>query len=228
MPPLKRVRVAVVDDDTVIRDGLPVLLTGTDVVARYPDVDAFLADAPNVDVVLLDLTLTGAGTTGVLQGARAVAAVVAAGYRPLIYTNERRRAVLLGVLAAGAAGVAHKAEPMRTLHEQILAVADGQIVITTALVGLAELAERRGELPTLTDRQREILSARARGEPYASIGARLYITVKTAEEHMAVVTNKFAAFLRDHSPADLERQLGIGPGDLLAPSDQADERRLWF
>jgi two-component system nitrate/nitrite response regulator NarL len=210
-----RIRVASVDDDTVIRDGLPLLLPGIEFAGRFAEVDGLLAAHPVVDVVLLDLVLRGTGEPRVLQGAAAIHALVDAGYNVLIYTNEYRREVLVVCLAAGASGVVHKAELMPELEYAIKAVANGEIVITTALVGLAELAERRGELPTLTPRQRQILSARARGEQFQSIADRLFITRKTAEEHMSVVTTKFSDYLRDHSPADLERQLGIAPGDVL-------------
>ncbi|MFJ5231115.1 response regulator [Kitasatospora sp. NPDC088391] len=209
------VRVAAVDDDTVIRRGLPVLLERTEVVGAYADVGEFLAADARVDVVLLDLVLTGTGRPEVLQGAAAIRAVVAAGHRVLIYTNERRQAVLVACLAAGASGVVHKAEPLPALEDAVHEVAAGRVVITQALVGLAELAERRGELPSLSARQRQVLSARARGEQFQSVADRLFITRRTAEEHMAAVTAKFAAFLRDHSPADLERHLGIAPGDVL-------------
>jgi two-component system nitrate/nitrite response regulator NarL len=215
--PGRRVAVAVVDDDTVIREGLPHLLPGVRVAVSVSSVEELLSVRPRVDVVLLDLVLTGTGRTGVRQGAAAVEAVAAAGHRVLIYTNERRREVLVGCMAAGAQGVVHKAEPLAALAEAVAAVASGRVVITQALVGLAELAERRGGLASLTPRQREILSARARGEAFRSIAERLFISKKTAEEHMAVVTAKFAGFLRDHSPADLERELGLGPGDLLDP-----------
>ena len=216
-----RLRVAIVDDDTVIRDGLPLLLHDSDIVGRYSDVDELLLDTPTVDVVLLDLVLTGTGRSGIQQGASGIRAVKDAGYRVLIYTNERRRAVLASCLAIGARGVVHKAEPIRALETAIAAVANDQIVITTALVGLAELADRRGRLPTLTARQRQVLSGRARGETFQSIADRLFITRKVAEEHMAVVTAKFADFLRNHSPADLERHLGIAPGDILDPPDRS-------
>lgn len=213
--PPHRPRIAAVDDDTVIRRGLPILLERADVVGSYADTAEFLAARPVVDLVVLDLVLTGTGRPGVVQGSAAIRAVTGAGYRVLIYTNERRRAVLVACLAAGAHGVVHKAEPIAALDDAVAAVAAGEIVITQALIGLAELAERRGELPALSARQRQVLSARARGEPFQSIADRLYISRKTAEEYMATVTAKFADFLRDHSAADLERHLGIAPGDVL-------------
>lgn len=121
-----RLRVAIVDDDTVIRDGLPLLLHDSDIVGRYSDIDELLLDTPTVGVVLLDLVLTGTGRSGIRQGASGIRAVKDAGYRVLIYTNERRRAVLASCLAIGARGVVHKAEPIRALETAIAAVANDQ------------------------------------------------------------------------------------------------------
>jgi DNA-binding NarL/FixJ family response regulator len=212
-----RIRVATIDDDTVIREGLPTLATGLDIVAGYPTAEGFLAEPPMVDVVLLDLNLSGTGRTGGLQGGAAVAAIAAASYQVLIYTNERRRQVLVGCLAAGARGVVHKAEPIAALEAAVTAVAAGEVVITDAIAGLVELANSRGRLPTLSPRERDVLRGRARGESFASIGGRLYISPKTAQEYMASVTGKFGDYLRSHSPADLEHHLGFAPGDLLDP-----------
>lgn len=211
---MSRLRVAVVDDDTVIRDGLRVLLPGLDVVAAHPDAAAFLRDHPAADVVLLDLTLTGTGRGHGPQGTAAVREVAAAGHRVLVYTNERRRAVLLGCLAAGARGVVHKAEPLDALADAVARVAGGGIVITQALTGLAELADRRGRLPALSPRERQVLAGRARGESFRSIAARLHVSDKTAAGYMEQVKAKFATYLREHSPADLERALGLEPAGL--------------
>ena len=213
--PASRLSVLAVDDDTVIRTGLPVLIPELDFVRVYADAEALLAERLPAQVVLLDLHLHGTGAAGLVQGAQAVRSVVEAGYRVCVYTNERRRHVLVGCLAAGAHGIVHKAEPLSAVSQALAAVVAGEVVITQALVGLAELAERRHALPTLTERQRQVLSARARGESFRSIGDRFFISKKVAEEHMAVVSNKFAEYLRDHSPADLERLLGLESGDLI-------------
>ncbi|WP_194904119.1 LuxR C-terminal-related transcriptional regulator [Catenulispora rubra] len=210
----RRVRVVGIDDDTIMRDGLALLLTAHDVTATFPSVTEFLRAAPRADVVLVDLKLSGTGRVAELQGQAAVRAVAGAGYPVLVYTNERRRAVLVGCLAAGARGVVHKAEPLDALADAVSRVAEGHTVITQALTGLAELAGRRGRIPSLSPRQREVLAGRARGESFAAIAARLFITPKTTEEHMAKVTEKFAEYLRTHSPADLERHLGLDPAEL--------------
>jgi DNA-binding NarL/FixJ family response regulator len=206
---------AIIDDDTVVREGLPLLLTELRGTRTYGDVESFLTEQPLVDVVIQDLVLTGTGRGPALHGAAAIRLTAAAGYPVLIYTNERRREALAGCLAAGARGVVHKAESLTSLRNAITAVAHGDIVITPALVGLAEVVERRGSLPALTPRQQAVLSARARGEPFQSIAQRLFISKRTAEDHMDVVARKFADYLRTHSPADLEHLLALGPGDIL-------------
>ena len=214
--PWVRCRVCCIDDDTLIRDGLAALLQRHTLTHTYRDVESFLSERPDCDVVLLDLRLGGFQTSSDLAGASAVRAVSDAGYRVLIYSSERRPAVLVGCLSNGARGVAHKSEPLADLESAVSRVARDQIVITTGLTGLAELSERRGALPSLSNRQKEVLSARARGEPFRSIAARLYLSPKTVEEYMAEVARKFADYLATHSATDLERSLGLGPGDLLA------------
>ncbi len=214
--PGARPRVVCIDDDTPIREAVQHLLPGVDVVAVHPRVETYLADPVPVDVVLLDLLLLETGEAG-LQGARGVAAVAATGSKVLIYTNERRREVLAGCFAAGAHGIAHKSDTMSATEQAVRAVAAGRLVLTTALAGLAELLARRGELRPLSPRKVEVLRGRARGESYKSIGARLFIAPATAEEYMSEVSRTFAGFLSAHSAADLERHLGIGPGDLLDP-----------
>ena len=132
----------------------------------------------------------------------------------LVYTNERRRAVLVNCMSVGARGVVHKSEPLSALAEGVALVARGHIVITQALTGLAELAGRRHQLPGLSRREQEVLAGRSRGESFASIAKRLYIADDTASGYMENVKEKFADYLRGHSPADLERLLGLEPADL--------------
>jgi DNA-binding NarL/FixJ family response regulator len=210
-----RLRVAFVDDDTVIRVGTPLLLGGVDSAGSFACVEEFLQARPVADVVLLDLHLTGTGLSEVAEGAAAIRAAIGADYRVLIYTNERRREVLAACLAVGAHGVVHKAEPMSRVENALAVVSRGEVVITTALAGLVEVVDRFGQLPSLTPRQREVLSRRARGEQYQQISSHLGISSRTVEGHLSEIGQRFADYLRHHSAADLERHLGVGPGDVL-------------
>ncbi len=211
------VRIACVDDDTLIREGIARLLPGVEVAGSFRSVEAFLGESPRADVVLLDLWLTGPSLARIgEQGVPAVRAVSTAGYPVLIYTNERRRHVLAACLAAGARGIVHKSESLPTLTAAIATVQSGGLVMTTALTGLAEVFQRRDAMPGLTPRQLEVLRARARGQSYRSIASDMYLSPKTVEEYMSEVNRKFASYLRDHSPADLERLLGVGREDLAS------------
>lgn len=218
-------RIAIIDDDSIVRVALADYLPAVAEAVAYPSVREFLAARPRVGVVVLDLHLMG--TLDPLDpdidssqlpphGAAAVAMVDQAGYKVLIYTNEPRRFVLAGCLAAGASGVVHKTDRMETLDAAITEVISGGIVVTPGLVGMIEMLDRVGELPSLTRRQREVLAGRARGEPFKLLARRLEIQQKTVEEHAGAVARKFSDYLRTHSMADLERLLGIGPGDLLS------------
>jgi hypothetical protein len=62
------------------RDGLPYLLTGCDLVEGCSEVEKFLADAPEADLVVLDLELGGMKRGRVIQRLAAVCWLVAAGY----------------------------------------------------------------------------------------------------------------------------------------------------
>jgi DNA-binding NarL/FixJ family response regulator len=213
-PETPALRVAAIDDNTIIRDSLCTLFPAWDVVGCFRDTEALLSARPQADVVIVDLNLAGTGPAPALQGPDAVREVAQAGYRVLVYTSEVRRTILVNCLAAGAQGIVHKAEPLQALGDAVGAVAAGQIVITQELTGLAELAERHEQLPDLSPREREVLAGRARGESFRSIARRLYITPQTATGYMNGVKDKFAAYLRDHSPADLEYYLGLEPAGL--------------
>ena len=210
-----RPTVILVDAETITRRGLPLLLRGVNFVGVFDCTEQLVEEHPPAEVVVVDVLLGGAGGRQVRQRSEAVRSLAKAGYRVCVYTAERGRHVLVGCLSAGASAIVHKSEPLGALEHAIREVAADHVTITQSLIGLAELAEHRLALPSLTDRQRHILSARARGEKFESIGRRLYISKKVAEEHWSVVAHKFADFLQDHSPADLERLLGLEPGDLM-------------
>jgi len=209
------VTVAVIDDDTIVREGLQALLPCHRVAHTFEHHSEFLALRPTVDLVILDLNLDGIGSATLRHGAAAITDIRAAGYPVLIYTNEHRRLVLAGCIAAGGGGVIHKTQPLEALADAITAVTTGQTVITAALTGLAEAIDRYGHLPTLTPRQRQVLAGRARGQTFRRIASDLGISEKMAHEHMSSVTTKFADYLRSHSAADLEHALGLTYGDLL-------------
>lgn len=221
----RRPIVAVVDDASLTRELFGAAFPRLAVVGAFASVDELLARRPEVDLVVLDLLLsTNLQEAGVLQGPAAIRLLRALGERVCLYTDERRPLVLAQCLAAGASGLARKSDPLLETQDAFVRVARGETVISRSLVGLAEVLSRRGRLPSLTDRQVEVLAARARGEKWELLARRLNISVATASDHLETVMSKMVWFLQDAgldpnaSPGDVERALGLAPGDLVDPS----------
>lgn len=217
-----RVDTAVVDDGSQTRETFPLAYPRLRVVGAYAGVEELLAEAPPAALVALDLHLsTSLDARGTLQGPPAIRALVAQGYRVCLYTDERRLLVLATCLAAGATGLVRKSDPLALNQDAFLQVARGGVVLPQSLAGLAELLHFRGQLPDLTPRQRQVLQGRARGEPWKLLARRLGITPKTGYDRMEAVLEKMMLHLRaaelgsNYSPADIERALGLAPGDLL-------------
>lgn len=174
--------------------------------------------------MVLDLMLsTSMHARGVQQGPPAIEKLRKTGYLVCLYTDERRLLVLARCLAAGATGLARKSDSLSANQETFVRVAAGHTVVARSMVGLASLLNRRGALPGLTPRQTQVLNARARGEPWAVLARRLGISSKTAYDRLEAVSQKMVLYLQDvgldanASPADVERVLGLAPGDLMDP-----------
>ena len=218
--------VAVVDDAALMRRLFQSAFPRLDVVGTYASVDELLTARPAADLVVLDLLLsTSLQSEGVLQGPAAIRVLTGSGYpRICLYTDERRPLVLAHCLSVGASGFARKSDDLEVSEEAFLRVAAGDTVIARSMVGLAELLARRGSLPELTTRQSEVLAARSRGEKWEAIGRRLGISTDTARGHLENVMTKMVWYLHDAGvdpdapPADVERALGLAPGDLMDPS----------
>ena len=215
-------RLAVVDDDTLIREALRQMLPGhlrTEITTR--SVEEFLdRGRVEVDLVLLDLNLAGpsllAGHSGpVVHGTRAVRILAERHHRILLYTNEARPYVLAACVAAGALGLAHKTDPLPQLVAAIDTVAAGGAVLTPAVARVVRRVLERSR-PQLTSREAEVIKLCAAGLAQKQVARLLGISVKTVEAHLRNVTTKFSQYLADHSIAQLAHEFGITEGDLVS------------
>lgn len=214
---MTRTRVVVIDDSTVIRGGFATVHPELDVVATYASVEEFEARPAECDVVVLDLLLRGpqGSTTTTKQGRAAIRMIRAMDLPVCLYTDERRAIVLALCLRAGANGVVHKSDPPHVTVQAVEDVRAGTIVVTQSLVGLTELLDRRGAPLDLSPRQRQVISARARGRHWSDVAGTLYITEDTAREHYRAACAKLRDYLQHTSPGDIEHAVGLAPGDVL-------------
>lgn len=211
-----RPRIVVIDDSTVVRDGFATVHPELEVCGTFANVEEFERAPSDCDVVLLDLLLHRPdGAADLKQGRPAIRMLRDRGHTVCLYTDERRPLVLALCLRAGASGVVHKSDPIETTIAVVREVSMGRVSITQSLVGLTELLDRQDARFDLSPRQRQVVSARARGQHWLDVAAELYITEDTAREHYQAACQKLRDYLQVVSPGDVERAMGLAPGDIL-------------
>jgi len=189
--PVSTVRVVVVDDHPVVRQGLRAMLAmaeGMDVVGEAASgADAVrLVDELVPDVVLMDLRMPG--TDGV--SATAQISRRQPGVHVLVVTTYDTDVDILHAVEAGATGYVLKDTPVDDLVNAIRCAARGETVLTPSVA--ARLMRRtRGPGPTtLTARETEVLACIGRGLSNADVGRELFIGEATVKTHLQRVFAK--------------------------------------
>lgn len=186
-PEAGRIRVVIVDDHPVLRDGTRGLLAGSAGIAvvgmtgRGEDVLP-LVERLRPDVLLLDIHLPDVNGIEVARQVRVahpdVAILVVTGYDDAGYV---RVLVRLGVR-----GYLSKSAPGDQLIAAIRAVAGGQM----ALLSEAAKAALGDGTTTLTAREHEVLRLIVAGHRNADIAERLSVSVNTVEFHIGKLYQK--------------------------------------
>ena len=184
------IRVLLVDDHPVVRQGLAALLSvqdGIAVAGEAGDGPAAVSLARSLlpDVVLLDLKLPGMDGVAVL-------AELAGEYRVLVLTSATDPEWAERALRAGASGVVYKDIDPDALVRAIRAVHDGNVLLAgdAAAAVRGGPASRRGRLDTLTPREREVLTHIAAGRSNREIARTLQVSEKTVKAHVSSVLAK--------------------------------------
>lgn len=200
------IRVLVVDDHTVVRSGLRLLLDAEadiETVGEAPNAERAVFEAIELkpDVVLMDLMMPEKGG---IEGMPAVLQAVPTA-KVLVLSMQDEPRYVRAAFAAGASGYVLKEAAEAELVAAIREVANGGRYVHPTLGARlidAEASERRrAEEDPLSDREREILKLLALGQTNQEIAAMLFISVRTAETHRAHIMQK----LQLSSRADLVR-----------------------
>ena len=211
------VRVVVIDDQTLVRQGIVGLLRlsgEVEVIGQASDGAAGLevVAALRPDVVLLDLRMPILDGQGVLQ------ALAAAGDRTpvLVLTTFPDDEALIAAMRAGARGYLLKDVSLDQLVEAITALAGGgtliQPSVTEALVrqlaGTSADVDPVGLAPEpLTARETEVLRLLSGGYSNREIAAAMFLAEGTIKNHVSAVLLKLG--VRDRTRAVL-RGLELG------------------
>jgi len=217
------VRVLLVDDHPLAREGIRRLLDGRDdvvVMGEAEDgvegVERCLALRP--DVVLMDLQMPRLSGVGAIQALREQWTDV----RVLILTTFAQDEHLFEALRAGARGYLLKDAGPDELAAAIKTVHQGGSLVQPVMA--SRLLDRFGELATrerlpesLTEREVEVLRLVASGSRNREIAERLVVSEKTVKYHLGQAYAKLAVTGRTEAVARA-RELGLLPLDTLSPA----------
>ena len=194
-----RVRVMLVDDHALVREGIRHVLTATagiEVVAEAGDATEALrlAQESRPDVVVQDLSLPGANGLDLTTQLKAALPTV----KVLILSVHDHQEYVLGAVRAGAQGYLRKDTSPAELRTALLAVARGESYfsppvarhLTAAVRGENLSEDPPGRLARLTPREREVLAGIAAGETSRAIAGRLGLSPRTVETYRESLARK--------------------------------------
>jgi len=210
------IRVVIVDDHRLVRQGLEAVLASAQevhVVGEAADgrsaVDVVAATGP--DVVLMDLQLpelSGLEATREILAARPETAV-------LVLTMFEDDATVHAAIAAGAVGYLLKGADGEDILAAVHSAAAGQAVFGAALAHRLRTffgddpASSATSFPQLTDRERLILDKLAAGLTNVEIGHALFLSPKTVANNVSMILGKLNLPERGQAIV-LARDAGLG------------------
>ncbi|NYI05212.1 response regulator [Allostreptomyces psammosilenae] len=231
----RRVRVVLVDDQEMVRDGLGALL------ASAPDIELVgegangfdairLARELAPDVIVMDIRMPE------MDGLAATARIVGPdpaedAPKVLVLTTFDLDEYVYEALALGASGFLLKDAPARDLIAAVRIVASGDALlspsVTKRVIGTFARRRRSGAFrpeaaKALTPRELDVLRQLARGLSNAEIGQRLFLSEETIKTHVGRILTKLS--LRDRTQAVVfafENGLtgDAGPGEAGGPGE---------
>ncbi|MEV0353478.1 response regulator transcription factor [Nonomuraea sp. NPDC050680] len=185
------IRLLVVDDHPVVRDGLSSMF------ARDPDFEVVgeaadgaeavrLAETLRPDVVLMDLRMPG------VDGVSATRALAGggSGARVLVLTTYDTDSHVLPAIEAGATGYLLKDAPRDELLRAVRATARGEAVLAPSAAALLMSRVRSSPSGSLSQRELEVLQLVAAGGTNREAAAQLFITEATVKSHLLNIYGK--------------------------------------
>ena len=231
----RKIRVLIVDDNGLFRDGLVGLLArldDIDVVGAAGSGEEALRRTPVLrpDVVLMDISMPGMG--GVEAARQLLEAAPNCAVCMLTVSEQEKD--LFAAVRAGARGFLVKSVELEVLATAIRTLADGGALVSPhlardLLTAFAQFSPPQRDAATdkLTPREREILALVGRGMSNPEIADRLVIAENTVKVHLRNILDKLQVHSRAQAAA-IAAQAGLTgrsrPGDDPAAVDDEDEK----
>jgi DNA-binding NarL/FixJ family response regulator len=192
------INVVIVEDSSTIREGLKLLINGTDgysCKAAYSSCEDLLANVESleIDVILMDIDLPGmSGIEGIRRLKKISEEILI-----LILTIYDENDLIFEALCAGASGYLVKKTPPVKLLEAIREAYDGGAPMTSNIARKVvdyfkknKTVKNNSENILLTKREKEVLSGLVNGSSYKAIADNLNISVETVRFHFRNVYKK--------------------------------------
>ena len=188
---MDKIRLLIVDDHPVVRDGLHGMLDGQpdfEVVGEAGDGSEAvnLTETLKPDIVLMDLRMP------VMDGVAALGEIKARSpqVQVLVLTTYDSDADILPAIEAGAAGYLLKDSSRQELYDGIRAAARGETVLAPAVAARLVGKMRSPAEEQLSSREVEVLQLVAEGKSNGEIAAQLHISQATVKSHLVNIFGK--------------------------------------
>ncbi len=190
------IRVLVVDDHTVVRDGLSAMLEHQEDITVVGEAENGVAGVEQADrlvpdVVLMDLRMPELDGVGAMRRIREDHPEV----NFLVLTTFDTDEYIYDAIEAGAKGFLLKDASREDLFKAVRAVARGESLIEPGIAArvlnrFAQLSRESAPQELLSERERQVLDLLAKGSANKEIAASLSLSESTIKTHVANIFQK--------------------------------------
>jgi len=190
------IRVLIYEDNPQLREGLTMLIDGSDgfnVVASYKNCNNIIPelDAWNPDVILMDIDMPGVNGIEGLKKVREQNPDV----KVLMLTVFDDNKNVFEALKNGANGYLLKKTPPAKLLEYIGDVASGGAPMTSSIATqvlkmFSEIPQQANNEYNLSDREKQVLQLLVNGYSYKMIANDMFIAIDTVRSHIKKIYEK--------------------------------------
>ena len=191
------IRVIIVDDHKMIRDGIKLMLKGSPEIKVIAEAEngleavKYMDNNPtSVDVILMDISmpkLNGIAATKDIKGNHKNINVLA-------ITMHLEESYITDMMKAGASGYILKESGKEELIEAIIKVADGKLYfssdVSSIIIGNMMDDSKNNTKSLISDREKEVIKFVVQGISNAEIGSLMCLSSRTIESHRRNILQK--------------------------------------